>query len=94
MYACPQTVWTKFFMWIEWLTEGDRNRRMRLDRGPWTTDKLLRKTAKHAGWLALSVVVGVTFVGYFTPIRDLVPRAGSGWRAWFPLGRWTQSRRW
>lgn len=76
-YACPQTVWTKFFMWIEWLSEGDRNRRMRLDRGPWTVEKVARKTAKHGGWMALSVVVGVTFVGYFTPIRDLVPRVAT-----------------
>ncbi len=76
-YACPQTVWTKFFMWIEWLTEGDRNQRIRLDRGPWTREKILRKAAKHAGWLALAVVVGTTFVGYFLPIRDLLPRIAS-----------------
>ena len=73
-YACPQTVWTKFFMWIEWLTEGDRIQRMRLDRVPWTRAKVLRKTAKHALWFGLALVVGVTFVGYFVPIRDLVPR--------------------
>lgn len=73
-YACPQTVWTKFFMWIEWLTEGDRNARIRLDRGPWTATKVGRKAAKHAGWLLLATVVGVTFVGYFIPIRDLLPR--------------------
>jgi cytochrome c oxidase accessory protein FixG len=73
-YACPQTVWTKFYMWIEWLTEGDRIQRMRLDRGPWTRGKVLRKSAKHALWFGLALVVGVTFVGYFVPIRDLVPR--------------------
>lgn len=73
-YACPQTVWTKFFMWIEWLTEGDRNRRIILDRGPWNRRKILRKTAKHASWLLFSAMVGVTFVGYFVPIRDLLPR--------------------
>jgi cytochrome c oxidase accessory protein FixG len=73
-YACPQTVWTKFFMWIEWLTEGDRNQRMRLDRGAWTGEKVLRKAAKHATWLLLAAVVGTTFVGYFIPIRQLLPR--------------------
>lgn len=72
-YGCPQTVWTKFFMWIEWLTEGDRNARMRLDSEPWSRRKLGLKAAKHAAWLALAVVVAVTFVGYFSPIRDLVP---------------------
>ena len=71
-YGCPQTVWTKFFMWIEWLTEGDRNDRIRLDRGPWTGDKVRRKGAKHLAWVFFSLVVGTTFVGYFTPIRPLV----------------------
>ncbi|HVM98444.1 MAG TPA: cytochrome c oxidase accessory protein CcoG, partial [Candidatus Acidoferrales bacterium] len=73
-YACPQTVWTKFYMWIEWLIEGDRNARMRLDRSPWSGDKLLRKSAKHALWLLLAFVVGISFVGYFDPIRSLAPR--------------------
>jgi cytochrome c oxidase accessory protein FixG len=76
-YACPQTVWTKFFMWIEWLTEGDRNQRLRLDRGPWTGEKVLRKAAKHGLWLLLATVVGTTFVGYFLPIRQLLPRIAS-----------------
>ena len=71
-YGCPQTVWTKFFMWIEWLTEGDRNQRILLDRAPWSTRKLVRKAAKHVLWIALAVLVAVTFVGYFSPIRALV----------------------
>lgn len=77
-FGCPQTVWTKFFMWIEWLTEGDRNQRILLDRRPWSLDKLARKAAKHAGWLATCAVVGFTFVGYFEPIRDLIPRVAVG----------------
>jgi len=77
-YACPQTVWTKFFMWMEWLTEGDRNARIRLDRQPWSRNKLARKAAKHASWLAFSAVVGVTFVGYFIPVRELLPRIAVG----------------
>jgi cytochrome c oxidase accessory protein FixG len=76
-YACPQTVWTKLFMWIEWLTEGDRNQRMRLDRNVWSTDKIGRKLAKHALWLLVAAVVGATFVGYFLPIRALLPRIAS-----------------
>jgi cytochrome c oxidase accessory protein FixG len=73
-YACPQTVWTKFFMWMEWLTEGDRNQRIALDRQPWSRRKLMKKAAKHSSWLAFSAMVGVTFVGYFLPIRELLPR--------------------
>jgi cytochrome c oxidase accessory protein FixG len=71
-YGCPQTVWTKFFMWVEWLTEGDRNRRILLDRAPWSGEKVLRKAAKHAVWIALSLAVGLTFVGYFSPLRELL----------------------
>jgi cytochrome c oxidase accessory protein FixG len=70
-YACPQTVWTKFFMWIEWVTEGDRNQRILLDRAPWTAKKLARKAAKHGSWVALSALVGFTFVGYFSPVHEL-----------------------
>lgn len=84
-YACPQTVWTKFFMWIEWLTEGDRNQRLRLDRAPWTLEKILRKAAKHTGWLALAALVGMTFVGYFLPLRELLPRLA---RLDLGLGEW------
>jgi cytochrome c oxidase accessory protein FixG len=74
-YGCPQTVWTKFFMWVEWLTEGDRNQRILLDRAQWSGRKVWRKTAKHALWIALSLAVGVTFVGYFSPIRELIASA-------------------
>jgi cytochrome c oxidase accessory protein FixG len=70
-YACPQTVWTELFVWIEQWTEGPRLRRMKLDRGPWTAEKLLRKSAKQLLWLALAAWTGFTFVGYFTPIRTL-----------------------
>ena len=86
-YACPQTVWTKCFMWIEWLTEGDRNARIRLDRTAWTARKLARKAAKHGAWIALAAAVAFTFVGYFSPIRALLPRlaagALSGWETFF-----------
>ena len=70
-YACPQTVYTELFMWIERHTEGDRAARMKLDAGPWTADKLARKGAKHALWIALALLTGFTFIGYFAPIREL-----------------------
>ncbi len=70
-YACPQTVYTEIFMWVERHTEGDRMRRMKLDSGPWNAEKILRKGGKHAIWLAIGLWTGFTFVGYFTPIREL-----------------------
>ena len=70
-YACPQTVYTEIFMWIERAIEGDRARRMRLDGEPLGLRKAGLKTAKHGAWIALSLWTGFTFVGYFTPIRQL-----------------------
>ncbi len=70
-YACPQTVWTKLFLHIEKWTEGDRNARMRLDKAPLTLNKALRRTTKHLGWVVVSLLTGLTFIGYFDPIRSL-----------------------
>jgi len=71
-YACPQTVYTEIFLWVERRIEGDRMQRMRLDQGPLSARKLLRKTAKHGIWAAIGLWTGLTFVGYFTPIRELM----------------------
>ena len=70
-YACPQTVYTEIFMWVEKLIEGDRAKRIRLDRGGLSARKLGLKAAKHGAWLAIALWTGFTFVGYFTPIRGL-----------------------
>ena len=70
-YACPQTVWTELFLWIEHWTEGNRSQRMKLDHAPWSVKKLLRKGTKQIMWLALACYTGFTFVGYFTPIRSI-----------------------
>ncbi len=72
-YTCPQTVWTSIFMWIEQKFEGSRNQRMRLDKAPWSTEKVLRKSLKHGGWLFIAFLTGMTFVGYFYPARQLLP---------------------
>jgi cytochrome c oxidase accessory protein FixG len=70
-YACPQTVWTEAFLWLEHLVEGDRNKRIKLDASPWNRNKILRKSAKQFLWISLALWTGFTFVGFFTPIRDL-----------------------
>ena len=70
-FTCPQTVYTEIFLWVERHIEGDRIARMKRDAGPRSIDRLWRKGAKHAAWLAIGVYTGFTFVGYFTPIRTL-----------------------
>ncbi|MBX3607397.1 MAG: cytochrome c oxidase accessory protein CcoG [Piscinibacter sp.] len=85
-YACPQTVYTEIFMWVEQKIEGDRAKRMKLDRAPWTLHKLLRKGGKQAAWIAIGLWTGFTFVGYFTPIKTLAAEAstlGFGPWEWF-----------
>jgi cytochrome c oxidase accessory protein FixG len=71
-YACPQTVYTEIFLWVERASEGDKLARERLDRAPLSARKAGLKAAKHAAWGAIALWTGFTFVGYFTPIRELV----------------------
>ena len=70
-YACPQTVYTEIFLWIERQVEGDRIARMRLDSAPWSMEKVSKKALKHGLWIGLGLWTGFTFVGYFTPIQAL-----------------------
>ncbi len=64
-YACPQTVWTDLFMWVERLIEGDRNARMRLDQMPLSLGKAARKTFKHGVWLLIAAATGGAWILYF-----------------------------
>lgn len=70
-YSCPQSVWTWIFLRIEHITEGERHQRIKLDAAPWSLAKVLRRSAKHSLWLAVSALTALTFVGYFTPIREM-----------------------
>lgn len=88
-YTCPQTVWTSIFMWVEQITEGERHQRIRLDKAPWSWNKLRRRGAKHILWLGWAGLTGLTFVGYFAPIRELTLSVFSldvgGWAAFWTL---------
>jgi len=74
-YACPQTVYTEIFSWIERKIEGDRLARIRLDAAPLSLEKMVIKALKHTAWFVIALWTGYTFVGYFTPIHDLGIRA-------------------
>lgn len=71
-FTCPQTVWTLMYIWAEHFCEGDRNKMIKLDQQDWNAEKILRKGSKHSIWLLIAFITGVTFVGYFVPIRDLL----------------------
>ncbi len=70
-YACPQTVYSEIFLWVERKIEGDRSARIRLDAADMSLEKLFKKWFKHIVWIGIAMWTGFTFVGYFTPVRDL-----------------------
>ena len=73
-YACPQTVWTEAYIWIERKVEGTRSQQMKRDKAPWNREKIRIKATKQLLWLAFSLWTGFTFVGYFTPIDELATK--------------------
>jgi len=84
-WACPQTVWSLVYFTIEVFVEGDRNSRLRLDKGAWNRKRIGKKALKYALWAGVAFSISVTFVGYFVPIRELLPRILA-----FELGGWEQ----
>ncbi|SDK44426.1 cytochrome c oxidase accessory protein FixG [Ferrimonas sediminum] len=92
-YTCPQTIWTFMFIWVEEKIEGARNKRIKLDKAPWSVDKAGKKVAKHGSWLAMSLLTALTFISFFTPATELYPNFFTGnasgtvyfWSAFFTL---------
>ena len=88
-FACPQTVWTEIFIWMEQLTEGTRSQRMKLDKAPWSWNKFRRKFSKQFLWITFALWTGFTFVGYFQPIRelgmDILALSVGGWTLFWGL---------
>ncbi len=84
-WACPQTIWTLVYFTIEKFIEGDRTERMRRDRGRKNADWAIKKALKYTAWSVVALSISITFVGYFTEIRTLVPRIFA-----FELTPWEQ----
>jgi cytochrome c oxidase accessory protein FixG len=88
-WACPQTIWTLVYFSIERFIEGDRTERMRRDRGSFSLEWLTKKALKFTAWGVVAFSISITFVGYFTEIRELLPRIAhfelSGWERFFVL---------
>jgi cytochrome c oxidase accessory protein FixG len=74
-FACPHTVYTEIFMWVERQIEGSRSARIRLDKQARSLSKFTKKTLKHGVWALAAAWTGFTFVGYFTPVRLLLDEA-------------------
>ena len=82
-FACPQTIYTMIFVWIESKVEGDHLARLKLDQAAISGRKLILKAIKHGLWILVAMWTAITFVGYFTPIRELLPTVFS-----FESGPW------
>jgi polyferredoxin len=81
-YACPQTVWTEVFLWMERI-EGDRHKRMKLDAGPWDRTRSCARAA--------STCCGCcSRCGPASPSSASSPRSATSWRALSPFdwGGW------
>jgi cytochrome c oxidase accessory protein FixG len=87
-YTCPQTVYTEIFMFWERLIEGDRLKRIKLDAGH-SLERYWRKGLKHAVWLGIALWTGLTFVGFFVPIRqfalEVLTLEASGWALFWTI---------
>ena len=70
-YACPQTVWTEVFIWMERWIEGTRAQQMKLSKSPWNAEKIRKRITKQVLWISFALFTGLTFVGYFQPIQEL-----------------------
>ena len=88
-YTCPQTVWTDLFIAVERFIEGDRNKRIKLAKAPWTADKLRKKFIKHALWIVIGMATGGAWILYFhdapTIARDFL-RGEAPFTAYFFFG--------
>lgn len=88
-YACPQTVWTETFLWIERLVEGNRIKQMKLDKATISMKKFRIKATKHFLWITFSLFTGFTFVAYFSPAYNLLAKTIalqlSGWETFWIL---------
>lgn len=77
-YACPQTIWTDMMVAVERFWQGDRNSRIRLDKAPWTLEKIAKKFATHLTWLLIGILTGGALVFYFRDAPTLAVELVTG----------------
>lgn len=65
-WACPETVFLEFlFRPIERLVEGTAAQRRKLDKAPWTWEKIRKKTLKHGLCALFAWMLASTALAYF-----------------------------
>ena len=72
-WACPQTLFMEMvFRKIEYWIEGDAMAQRRLKEGPWTKEKILKKTAKQFLFILFSSIIAFTTLAYFIGKDQLI----------------------
>ncbi|MEM7044953.1 MAG: cytochrome c oxidase accessory protein CcoG, partial [Pseudomonadota bacterium] len=77
-FTCPQTVWTDLFMWVERKIQGDRSARIRLEKQPWSSEKVWKKAATHSAWLLIAAATGGAWIMYFNDAPTVVREIFTG----------------
>lgn len=64
-WICPQPIFMEMvFRKIEEWIEGDAHHRKKVDAGPWTKQKTVKKITKHLLFLLVSFLIANTFLAY------------------------------
>ena len=72
-WACPQTLFMEMvFRKIEYWIEGDANQQRKLNAGPWTANKIWKKSLKHFIYLAFSILISHTVMAYLIGVEQVV----------------------
>lgn len=71
-WVCPQTIFMEMvFRKIEYLIDGSAAQQIKLKNEPWTTNKIIRRTAKHLVFYLLSFLIANTFLAYIIGVDAL-----------------------
>ncbi len=71
-WICPQTLFMEMlFRRVEYLVEGDWKQQEKLRNDPWTTEKVVKKSIKHAIFWFVSFLIANTFLSYIIGYQEL-----------------------
>lgn len=71
-WVCPQTIFMEMvFRKIEYAIEGDANAQRRLNKAPWTSQKIFKKTLKHVIFYLIAILIANTFLSYIIGVDEV-----------------------
>ncbi|OGU82759.1 MAG: cytochrome c oxidase accessory protein CcoG [Ignavibacteria bacterium RBG_16_35_7] len=72
-WACPQTIFMEMvFRKIEYWIEGDFKDQTKLNQAPWTSNKIFKKTIKHAIYFPIAFFISNIFLSYVIGMDELI----------------------